>query len=325
MANAANAVFNRAGMFIEPGRFYTSKRIEAANIIGAPNNVWHVNKSRSASGNGKTWSRAFTTIQEGIDACEDSKGDIVLVAPGKYTEQCYIIGKDCISIFGVSQGGWENQMRPGDATTKYPFTPVGGSAAGGATFAVGSRNVEIAGFLFDGGGGYTGVYVGDMDKLTTLGYTNKNSASAWIHHNVFRGGSEGPYGLCLDGCSANVLVEDNIFERHTVASINITPGGSRTCQMPIIRRNEFYAANAGYGIYMYSSATTVGALMRENSFRDGPSLTYTYAILLQGAGVHAVSGNFFACTNKISAAATDFVSGNFTSAAGNSPNYVAVA
>lgn len=261
--------------------------------------------------------KVYPTIQEAINACRDSLGDIVVVCPGKWTEQSYIVGKDALKIVAGTRG-WENQMRPGDAATNYSFTPGGGTAAGGASFMIMSRNVEITGFLFDGGGGYTGVYVGDGDVITGLGYTNKNSGSCWIHHNVFRGGSEGQYGIVLDGSSANGLIENNIFERHTAASVYVGGYSSRSNQQVIIRDNEFYAGNASYGVYVYSiSGGNVGTLIKGNSFRDGSSLAFTYAVCCNGAGVSAIVGNWFACANTLYAQTTDWTSGNFYGNAGS--------
>lgn len=257
-----------------------------------------------------------TAILEAVGTCVDNRNDVVIVGPGKVTESVITgIDKSCIKIIAAIHG-WETQWRMGDAATKYgAYQPTGGTATQGFGILAVDRSIEIAGFLFDGGGGYSGVYVGDGTNAIGAAYT-ENSASTWVHHNTFRGGGEGQYGVVLDGCSADVKVEDNVFEQTTKAGIYLTPGGSRTCQRPIIRRNEFIDC-VTYGIDMYNHASTVGILIRENSFSDGVSTTMTAGIRTLGAGVHTIAGNFFACDNPIIAVSTDWVSGNSYGFAGN--------
>ena len=262
-----------------------------------------------------------TAVQDAVYATKDKRGDVVIVGPGKMQESV-IVGsrtagsnKAGVKIIAAVHG-WETQVRMGDAATKNgAYTPTGGTAAGGFGFLVLSRSVEITGFLLDGGGGYSGIYVGDGYSALSSSW-DENSASAWIHGNSFRGGTEGIYGMVLDGCSSDVRVTDNLFEQQTIAGIYITPGGSRTVQRPLIARNDF-VDSAGYGIDMYSSATTTGVLMRENSFSDGVSTTMTAGIRTLGAGVHSIVGNYFACAVPMLAVATDFVSGNFYGWAGS--------
>lgn len=268
-----------------------------------------------------------TSVQSAVYATVDGRGDVVIVGPGKMQESV-IIGsstagsnKSNLKVIAACHG-WETQARPGDAATKNgAYTPTGGSAVGSIAFLVVSRGVEIAGFLFDGGGGNAGVYVGDGYNALSSSW-NENSASAWIHDCSFRGGNEGVYGLILDGCSADVRVVNNFFEQSTAAQIYITPGGARTVQRPLIKDNVFIADNASYGVDMYSSATTTGVQVINNTFSDVASHAFTYAVRFQGAGVHTTAGNHFACTNKISASATDFCSGDYFHSAGNAPHFV---
>jgi hypothetical protein len=284
----------------------------------------------------------YNTIQECVDACVSKRGDVVYVVDGTYSggtstkwAEEVVVDKDNVKIISLGLG-WENQMRPGDATVKWALTPTGGSAAGGFGFYVVARGVEINGFLIDGGGGYSGIYIGDGYNInaahptwnSTYAYpTNANSASAWIHDCEFRGGSEGIYGIVMDGASASCIIENNRFDRWTVAGMYLLAGGSRTTQYPIIRNNVFYAGNAAYGISIKGDATTIGTLIATNIFHDGASLVFTQAInVAAGAtGVTSIVNNNFACANKVSALATDYASGNTTSNAGNAMTYVAVA
>lgn len=270
-----------------------------------------------------------TSVQAAVDACEDDRGDVIWVMPtssttGKWKENVYA-NKTGIKIFSAVYG-WENQFRPGDATTKY--TMSGNVSVSGFSFLLLDRSIELAGFLFDGGGGYGGVYIGDgynTSGSATYG-SNQNSANCWVHDCIFRGGNEGTYGLVLDGCSANVLIEDNIFEEWDNAGIYITPGGSRTVQRPVIRRNEFVVSDGtDYGIDFYAASTTVGTLIRDNSFRDTANQFAAAVRIPAGAtGVTSLCGNFFACTNMMDVLATDIHSGNYRSTLNASEVYVDV-
>lgn len=258
-----------------------------------------------------------TSVTDAVAATVDARGDVVIVGPGKVQESVVTgIDKSCLKIIAAVHG-WETQWRMGDAPTKYgAYTPTGGSATQGFGILVVDRSIEITGFLFDGGGGYSGVYVGDGYNAIGTSYT-ENSASAWIHDNTFRGGNEGHYGLVLDGCSADVRIHDNRFVQTTTGGIYVTPGGARTVQRPFIYYN-FFNDCAGYGINMYSAATTTGMMIDNNRFADGVSTTMTAGIQTLGAGVQSITDNKFACANPMKLVATDFTSGNTYGWAGNS-------
>lgn len=284
-----------------------------------PGDVWFVDGSRGASGDGTSWDDAFKTIQEAVDASGDGTGDSIFVAPYKYTENVLVKDHEGLLIAAVVPG-WPTRIRASDATTKITYTSLSGQSVQGVCFAVLSRGVTIDGFCLDGGGNYAGAYIGDGYRIDS-GY-NENAASSRITNCLFLGGGEGEEGLTLDGCSDSVIVENNIFSRWDTAAIYISAGGTRTVQRPIIRNNHFISGASAYGIDMYSHATTVGVQIIGNTFADYVSEAFTQAIRCQGAGVHAIHKNTFACTNKIDASSTDFCSGNFTSSAGNSAAYV---
>lgn len=275
----------------------------------------------------KYFFNSTTAVQDAVYATVDGRADVVVVGPGKMQESV-IIGsstagsnKDGVKIIAATHG-WETQCRASDAATKNgAYTPTGGSATQGFSFLILSRSVELAGFLCDGGGGYSGIYVGDGYNAISSSW-NENTASAWVHDCQLRGGTEGQYGIVLDGCSADVRIgPNNFFEQQTAVGIYITPGGGRTVQRPLIYKNNFDDV-AGYGIDMYSTATTVGVIVRENVFADGVSTTMTAPVRFQGAGVHHFVGNWCSCANDPSASSTDFVSGNYDGFAGNAPVHV---
>jgi hypothetical protein len=265
-----------------------------------------------------------TTIQACVNAAQAYRGDTVLVMPDKWQEQVIIADKQDLKLKAVMHG-WETQMRPGDAATKYPWTPAGtptGALTGGATFYVLSRSVEISGFNFDGGGGYSGIYVGDADVvagLVALGWGNENAASVLIHDNLFSGQSEGHYGVDLEGVGANAVIENNIFEKWTKDAVRVGSYSSRSNQGVTVRENDFLAGNSAYGVTVINIAGgNVNTLIKRNTFRDGKSLAFTAAVnALTTDGVTSIIGNDFATVLSIIAQATDRVSGNTFVANGN--------
>jgi hypothetical protein len=316
------------GVHSGSGRFKNLQVDDTLYVRGAtigpsiPGNVWYVDLNVGASGRGGSWSTAFKTIQEAVDASGDGTGDFIFVGPGKYQENVLIKDHSALHIIALAQG-WETRIRASDATTKLAYTPSGGSAVPGVCFAVLSRSVEICGFNLDSGGGYAGIYVGDGYVIDNE--YDENSASAIIHGNLFAGGTEGLYGLTLDGCSDAVIIENNIISQHTTAGIYLSPGGTRTCQRPFISRNEF-VGNAGYGILLADANTTVNVLVRENSFMDRTAGTaMTRSCLFQGTGAHTFVGNYDASANGAAGSATDFMAGNSEAHAMNSPVYLSEA
>ena len=261
------------------------------------------------------------TIQGAVDAAKELRGDVIYVMPDKWKEQVVIEDKGGLKIFGVMHG-WETQMRSGDATTKYPWTPAGtptGALTGGAAFYVLSRSVEIAGFCFDGGGGYSGIYVGDGDVVAGLASTNNNAASVWIHDNLFEGQGEGHYGIDLEGCGSGAVIEHNVFNKWTKDAIRVGSYSSRSNQAPVIRENDFLAGNSGYGVDIINIAGgNVNTLVSKNTFRDGKSLAFTAAVnSVTTDGVTGIIGNHFGTVLSIIAQATDRVSGNYFVTNGN--------
>jgi hypothetical protein len=285
-----------------------------------PDYKWYVNGTLgSDTNNGHSFDTAFKTIQKAVDSCGNGRGDIIYVMPmpsAKYTENVVIYQHQSVKIIAPF-GPWSTRMRVGDATTKYAITPVGGTATAGCGFVVLSRDVEISGFGIDGGGGYCGIYCGDGYNISTA--WDANSAGCYFHDNHFLDASN--YGVILDGCSGNVRVENNVFERFVYAGIEVVPGGSRTVQRPIIRNNTFLGR--GYGVHMYSSATTVGVQVIGNTFVDMIGYTMTNSCLFQGAGCHAFMGNYDMTSAGALGSTTDFMGGNFEKHAMNSPVYVA--
>lgn len=271
----------------------------------------------------------YNTIQDAVDAATDGRGDVIIVAPGKWTEEVYIVSKRGLRVLGAGfgTGGTDTgapRIRASDATTHYPFTTTLGRATNGACFHVLSRNVEISGFYLDGGGNYAGIYCGGGLYGGITGYTTENASGCYFHNNSIRGGSEGAVGLFLDGARFEVVVENNIFERWTGAAIEMGPGNASN-ECCIIRNNHFIADNGGYGVDIYGSTnSSLGCQICQNFFGDRGSHAFANTIYSRtgAAGVTTVMGNYHAATNMMNILATDIHSGNYRGTANATEVYV---
>jgi len=296
----------------------------AGGISGAntPGSVWYVDGEKGSSGgSGKSWSTAVDTIQAAVDLSGDNTGDVIYVAPHKYTENVIVEDHEGLSIIAIVPG-WTTSIRASDATVKYAGTTAG-YTAGGYCFLLLSRNVTVSGFCCDADGAYGGVYVGDGGAITAVSglptATDNNSANCVVHNCLIRSGS---VGVALHGSSDNVLITGNVFSEQKGVDVAVLAGTGRTNQRPIIRANTFFAgASSTYGVDENNSATNVGTLVDRNVFVDRGG-TYTHAIRFQAAGVNFITGNYFCCTNTYSAPATDWQSGNYKPIAGNTVSYV---
>lgn len=263
----------------------------------------------------------YNTIQAAVNASTAGRGDIIIVCQGKWVEDVVVYDKYGLRIFGIGYGtgGTEagaTRMRPNDATTIYPFTSKLGVVSHGASFHIMSRNVEIAGFYFDGGGGCSGVYVGGgLNGGTGLPSTTANCSGVWIHDNFFRGGSEGQIGIYMNGTRFGNVIENNIFERWINSCIEMDAGNASN-EHSIIRRNEFGADDSGtsYGIRTYQEGNSaLDCLISQNNFHDRAATnTFTFGVLntALSTGGMALTGNNFACNHPMQLLTSDWVSGN---------------
>jgi len=276
-------------------------------------------------------SSIHNTIQGAVDSAIDERGDVIIVCGGKWCEDVVIADKNGVRILGLGHGSGGTEpgaprMRPSDATTKYPFTTKIGSSPQAAGFHVLSRNVEIAGFYFDGGGGYAGVYAGGGLNGGVTGYTTENCSGLYVHNNFFRGGSEGQVGLYMNGVRFGAIVEDNVFERWTGAGIEMDAGNASN-EACIIKNNHFIADNGGYGVDIYGEGnSSLGCQITNNVFGDRVSHAFTMAINNRAGstGCTVVAGNHFACNHPMVLTTADWVSGNtygFAGSATEDSNY----
>jgi hypothetical protein len=269
------------------------------------------------------------TIQAAVNASKQYRGDVVLVMPDKWQENVVVYQKQALKMFGLANG-YEMQWRSSDATTKFPYTPYGGTAVGGVCLAVLSRDVEVGKMMFDPDGGHAGLYWGDGDLLVAGGglasdYGNENSASGYVHDCQFAaGGSSSYYGVTVEGCGDKLKVENCDFEGLLYAGVYVGGYSSRSNQNVVILNNRFLAGASGYGIDQKNIAGgNINTLSQGNSFRDGKSRAFTYAIRNSSTdGVFSTIDDKFACTNACSLQAADFVSGPTMYSKGDAPHFL---
>lgn len=272
--------------------------------------------------------RMHSTIQAAVDATTDGRGDVILVGPGKWKEEVYIVDHNNLHIIGsgteAPAGTDQCRMRPGDASTHYAFTTKIGTAEQGAAFHVLSKGVEITGFYLDGGGNYGGIYLGGGLNGGITGYDSENASGAWIHHNFFRGGNEGAVGLYMNGPRFGVRIENNYFERWTAGAIQIDAGNAN-CENAVIANNTFAASNGGYGIDIYGEANVKTTCIGPNNvFCDGVSAAFAAGVYCRSGatGVTSVVGSFFPCATPLNLLATDYHSGCYKGTANATEVYV---
>ena len=236
MSNAANAILNKAGIFVDGPRLYTTKTLETRNMLGLPyGNVWYVDKSVTSSGNGKSWSKAKKTITEALTLAQDY--DIIRIAAGFYTEAATLtVTQVGLKIFGENTTG----KTRGPVGIKTPT-----SAGPCITIAINANDVEIAGIAFVATSGQKGIQLGNA----TTGYVWRTH----IHDCSFHGDNTGTYAIGNYGASttpqagafpdvAECTIEDNWF--YAWATCAIEAYGTRVC----VRNNSIIIPASGYGI-----------------------------------------------------------------------------
>jgi len=235
MANKSNAVLNPAGIFVDGPRLYTTKTLEARNIPATYGNVHYVDKSISASGNGKSWSRAKKTITEAVAAASDY--DVILIAPGFYTEAATLtVTQTGLKMYGVNTTG----KTRGPVGLKTPT-----SAGPIITVAIDSNDVEIANLAFITTSGQKGIQLGGA----ATGYVWRTH----IHDCSFHGDGTGTYGIAVYGATttpsggsfpdvAECTIENNWF--YAWATACICAYGTRVA----VKNNTCFVPASGYGI-----------------------------------------------------------------------------
>ncbi len=338
MSNFPNFISGgRYGMHSGSGRFKNAQIDNLLIVAGGQITpatagvIWHVDGNRSASGDGKSWNTAFITIQEAHDAAATMRGDIILIAPiigdtlntttgANYASRGYgenvLVTKEGLHFLGVGHGRRRSELRPVDATTKYPFTgEIGGNNVAAFGFVVLARNTTIENLSFDcttnaawgeTSGDAAGIYIGDGYRIDTA-YAYDCSDTRIINCCF----SYGDYGIYLDGSNQQIEIAGCSFYRTVNAGIKQTPGGIMTNVGTWIHDCYFQATRV-YGIDVYSHTgnkyLTIGP---NNTFAEGVTDMTNPIIIGSAAGKAAIVGNYMCTTNEASGGADNLTAGNY--------------
>ncbi|MDP2895660.1 MAG: DUF5011 domain-containing protein [bacterium] len=264
--------------------------------------TWYVDEAVSASGDGTTWSTAFKTIQEGIDAA--SNGDTVIVEEGVYVENIAFNGKNIV-LRSTNPLDWD----------VVADTVIDGNDAGSVVTFANTENetCTLSGFTIRNGlaskGG--GIYGGTWQSRT----------HATIENNIITGNSvtgsgggilycDGPirnnricgnsaqHGAGLSGCKG--VIENNVIADNAATGWG---GGVHICEG--IVRNNIIAHNSATqagGMY-WSSQTVTNNIVIGNSAQYGGGLYQCGANirgnLIVGNAALSLGGGLYDCAGNL--------------------------
>ncbi|MGD1278645.1 MAG: right-handed parallel beta-helix repeat-containing protein [Tepidisphaeraceae bacterium] len=261
---------------------------------------------------------SFTTIQAAISAASD--GDLILVAPGVYTQNLDFGGKilalrstagPASTIIHVSGGVG---VSLGGASELNGFTITGANSVFGAGVVVNGVGTLIKGNIFDGNtestGGYGAAIGGDV-------------ASPIIDGNVFRNNTADEQHLSgvvcfINGSSPTII--NNIFEDNTTRAINfVLPSGNN----PVVINNTFVRNEVAikYGSFSTTicrnnilDGNTTGFLLDYPGYQPTWENNDVYNNTANYAGgmpdLTGVSGNISADPEFVSASDLELLSGS---------------
>jgi hypothetical protein len=191
-------------------------------------NVWYVDSNASAGGSGRSWVRAFLTIQEAAAAA--LADDYILVAPAHVETVTAAAGLE-LNTAGVTLLGYGN----GDRCPQIDFTTVVG-----ADMNVGAAGVTMVNFRFTGGidalTGPIDVNAADftlldcvtqdvtgqaVDFIVTDANADRMSLIRWTHRGAL---ADGPQTAISIVGGDQITIEDPFIDGHfSVAAIeNVT-------------------------------------------------------------------------------------------------------
>lgn len=284
----------------------------AQGISAVPDggDIWYVDGDLSASGDGKTWSTAFITIQEGVTAASahdtvyvkaktitDATGD-----PTSYAETIIIpLAASSMKLIGVSNGltqGGLPQIKKGSGST--------------ALLTVRAPGCLIANLGFNGSGSTGGGILLDDDNstksafgTTILGCHFKNCKG-----HATNGSLGGAITWSAEGNAWQVYIAGNRFYKN-VADIVLLGTSNSVPQDVVIENNIFSgpAASVDANLLLNGGSGMNGVYIRNNLFPCFPALgggSNTTVMKLTGC-VGTLSGNAFGCTGKTFGAAANVV------------------
>ena len=309
MTTFADGVFQYGGAPVS-GSFKTSKQFTIPNTavgqgVSYPRGrTWFVDASRTTTGNGKSPKLAFKTMQEAFNMLKS--GDIIYFV-GKVTEQLVTP----VQVFDVTVVGCGNRPRHADSTPAggaYAASQWGPPASGGtaaqATVRVlqqGWRFVNILWTAIDA----------NAAMIEIVRNAGADDAERDASHTEVLGCKFAGAGIGIkSGATSfaenttNCLVQGNTFLSNTYGMRQTTGFGGLNWQ---ILDNVFISC----------TNDIVGPFTASKILRNSFSLAPTGALILTGAGLNMVHGNYmpgtYAAGTLYAPGTSDNWNGNFAS------------
>jgi len=272
----------------------------AGGIVGN-GRPWFVDGDKSTSGNGKSWTSAFATIQEGVTAA--SAGDVVYVVaktltdysgdPASYAETVIIpYATSSLALIGVSRGrtqGGLPQIKKGSGTTALLTIRGPGCLI---------KNIGFNGISSTGGGILLDDdYAAKAAFGTTIANCHFKNCVGTTATNAATGGAI-QWGTA--GNAWQVLITGNRFYKN-VGDIVVKGSTTTVTQDVVITDNIFSGPLGSVDCNIYVGGTGVnGMIIHNNVFQAVPTIgsgTNAEFIRMEGATtIGILSNNFFGST-----------------------------
>lgn len=296
------------------GPYIMDQHVTFSGGIGAAmtqNDTWYVDGSNgSDSNNGKSWSKAYETIQAMVTAA--GAGDVIYIAektltdytgdPTSYAETITIpYAKSNLSLIGIGKGrtqGGLPQIKKGSGSTALLTIQAPGCLI---------ANMGINGYGATGGG-----ILLDDDYATKAAFGTsilnchlKNC----IPSTATNAATGGAIYTTSAGNAWQVLIAGNRFYKN-VGDVSLVGTSNTQPQDWVIENNIFSgpAANVDCNLFLSGAGDGInGVIIRKNEFQCWPALSSgvnNKPLSLTGC-VGLMSKNTFGCTGKTFGAAGD--------------------
>jgi hypothetical protein len=251
--------------------------------LNTPNKIWYVDGNLSASGDGKSWAKAFITIQEGVDAC--SYGDVVYIAPKEMTDMTsdpsnyaenIIIPATApqISLIGIGTGrvqGGIPQIKKSGTVRSYMLT------------------IRAPGC-----------------RIENLGFNGNSTAGAPLNGAILldsNASAKDASGTTIVGCHFKNCTGSTTTDGRTGGAIDWSANG--VCWQVYIGNNRFYK-NVCDICLLGTSISVPQDVVIENNIFSGPTASVDSQLILKGGGGGMngvfVRNNVFPCLGTLGSA-----------------------